>query len=177
MEALKIVCNHKDIKQISELKIIKEKQKRFENYLSDLHNVMDDILWVTRRPETREDFYNNDADYDHISNEEKDRLWEKCLNIRDKYPPMFSQITHLPAEAEDEDEDFDEFVKTIRNEGRLDGVIGCIRSLLTVQENIFHGDYLCKITCENDNDEACRCDTIIDDEFNDITTLNLDLDS
>jgi len=174
MEALKIVCNHKDIKEIREFKILKEKQKRFSSYLVNLHYVMEKILWVNRRPETREDF-DKDPDYEHKSNKENDRIWEECLNTREKYPTMFAQITHM--HSEDEDEDFKTFVDAICNQGRLDGILGCVRSLLTVQENIFHGDYLCKLTCESDNDEACCCDSIVDDELYDMTHLSLDLDT
>ena len=185
MEALKVVCNHKDIKDIREFKNLKQKQKKFKKYLMNLNDVIDDIFWVSKTPENKQEF-------DDLFND--DELWEKVINIREKYPTMFRNISHV--EGENSDEDFENYENMICNQSRLEGIVGCIRSLMAVYDDIFQiceCDCDCEYIscqCENCMDcmchycnlcvyTGCECDSeyVCDRELSDITKLKLNLEN
>ena len=185
MEALKVVCNHKDIKDIREFKNLKQKQKKFKKYLMNLNDVIDDIFWVSKTPENKQEF-------DDLYND--DELWEKVINIREKYPTMFRNISHV--EGENSDEDFENYENMICNQSRLEGIVGCIRSLMAVYDDIFQiceCDCDCEyISCQCENCMDCRChycnlcvytgcecdsEYVCDRELSDITKLKLNLEN
>jgi len=198
IEALKVMCNHADIEFLKEFKLLKENNNKFDEQLKILNDTLFNILWVSRRPTDRNEYDHCYGECNHITADEKEELWKKCVTTRDKYKILFEQITH----AEDvNDEGFDDFIDIIYKKGCFDGVIGATRAISNIREDIFTiktciccenedvediTNCICKegicdeCSCNNCNQcvyTKCKCDHVIEDEINDLLQLNLLLDS
>lgn len=190
MEALRIVCNHKDIEEQKELKKLKQKVAKFESYIQKMNNSLYDILWVSRRPETKEE-YDIDMKYEKLTNERKEELWNLCVETRRKYNYLFLKINVDP------DSEFSRFIRTIGNEGKFHGIVGTVRALCYAHEDIFNDDdQICEHEGEFEGENCtgeggdcacldcgkcvftlCKCEHALNQLEEDLFNLDLDLDS
>ena len=157
MEALKIVCHHYDNDTIKQCQILKKNKALFENKLKQLNDELYDILWVSRRPHTKELFDEIYAGYNHIPNDKKNELWNNCKNTREKYHILFDKIKYFIDDI-DLDEDDTYLYNSIRDMGRLEGMIGGIRAITTIYDSIGQSQYGCECR-ENRGDCHCNTDT------------------
>jgi hypothetical protein len=145
MEALKIVCNHHDVELIKENKILNQKIEKVEFYFKKINNALDDILWVSRRPNTKEMFLEHYADFTHIDEELKEKLWKKCVDTRKSYKTIFNKL-----EVIDEEEEFDDYLDFVR------GVIGGIRHVTSIYYEIMDPYVEDEGECDVCDDD-CKC--------------------
>ena len=178
MEALKIVCNHHDTPLIKENKILKEKIKKVELIFKKMNDAFFDILWVSRKARTKEEFM---IDYEDIENREE--LWKKCVDTKEKYKTIFNKL-----EADLDDEEID-FIKYVENYNTLMGVIGGIRSITSMYEEVMnpykYEEKECEI-CDVDCEcyicgkcvyKKCKCPHYLIQLEEELFALDLNLDS
>jgi len=177
MEALKIVCNHNDAQLIKENKELKEKIKKVDLIFKKINDALYDILWVSRRARTKVEF-----DVDYVDIENSDELWKKCVDTKEKYKTIFDK---LEVDLDDEESDF---IKYVEDYNTLMGVIGGIRSITSMYEEImnpYKGEPECEICdegcecciCGKCVYRECKCPYELNELEDDLFELNLNLDT
>jgi len=177
MEALKIVCNHHDTQLIKENKILKEKIKKVELIFKKMNDAVYDILWVSRRARTKDEF-----DIDYADFENREELWKKCVDTKEKYKTIFDK---LEVDLDDEESDI---IKYVEDYNKLMGVIGGVRTITSMYDTIMH-PYEDDEVCEKCDDGCecsecgkciygkCKCTHYLNHLEEELFELNLDLDS
>lgn len=178
MEALKIVCNHNDTQLIKENKILKEKIKKVDDIFKKINSALYDILWVSRRARTKEEF---DVDYEGFKN--KEELWKLCIDTKLKYKTIFEKL-----EKNLDDAELPDFIEYCEDYNKLMGVIGGIRNITSMYDEImnpYKEEEKCDI-CDEDCEcdicgkclyGECKCNHYLNELEEDLFELDLNLDS
>tara|TARA_R110000824_G_scaffold279586_1_gene467792 strand:+ start:3617 stop:4141 length:525 start_codon:yes stop_codon:yes gene_type:complete len=174
MEALKIVCNHHDEELIKENKLLKGKIKKVELVFKKMNDALYDILWVSRRPDTKEKFDTEYKQYKHIEKQQAEELWKKCVDTKKTYKTIFDKID---VDLDDEESDF---IKYVEDYNKLMGVIGGVRSITEMYHEIMNpyegeedGEWLGCDICG----DKCECPHYLNQLEEELFELNLSLDS
>lgn len=90
MDALRIVLNEMTTDKINDAEKIEKKLKLLHSTEEKISEFIFNILWASRKPNKRKDF---NAEHNHLTNNQKDKIWKKSKQIRKKFPDFFKKQT------------------------------------------------------------------------------------